>query len=201
MSSDTIPHSGKGPMDSAAKENAKPKGIQGIKAPVLSRTGLLLVILILMGSPILLIGTVWFTLPPIREAPLDAKISLVDFVDVVEFESKPQSEKEKVFESIRNEEFVPAIAIRNASEEKWEGLGVSINGTFDFITAESLESGEEKQLYLHRFQTRQGDGFKPLRYEVRDVRVFARLPGGERGFFECEIDSAGNPVYSKDEER
>lgn len=179
---------------------AEPKQAQGVKAPVLSRTGLILVILILMGTPIILIGAVWYTLPPIRETPLDARVNFVDFVDVYEYRNLEQSKKQELYESIRNEEFLPAVTIRNASDERWENIGVTINGTFDFISGDAVEPGQIQKLYLHRFQTRQGDEFRPLEYEIRRVRVFARLPNGERGFYEAEVDAAGRVVSESHQE-
>lgn len=178
-------------IESAVSKAPEKPSTVSRRGPVLPRWGLPPLLIFFMGTPLGLIAAVWFTMPPVREAPLEAEVEFIDFVNVVEFEHLPDSEKEKTIQSIRDKEFVPAIVIRNSGSERWENLSVSLNDNFDFISPEAVEPGGEVKFYLHRFITRQGDGFRPLRFEIRSVKLSARLTVGERAFFESEISPNG----------
>lgn len=164
------------------------------KQLILSKRGLFILMVLLMGTPIALIGAVWATLPPTSDTPLSAQLRFKDFVQVDQFQSLPESEKQKIIDRARQGEFIPAIIVKNDSEEDWNNVGVSINRTFDFFSSEGLPAGEEREFLLHQFQTRQGDLFRPLDYKIREVKVSARVASGARALYESKVDPYGRIV-------
>ena len=161
------------------------------KRLILSKRGLLILMVLLMGSPIALIGVVWATLPPTSDTPLPAKLRFKDFVQIEQYKALPEREKEKIIEKARQGDFIPAIIVKNDSQEDWNNVGISLNRSFDFFSAEPLPAGEEREFLLHQFQTRQGDLFRPLDWEIREVKVTARINSGARAIYETKVDPYG----------
>lgn len=161
------------------------------KKLILSRRGLFALTIVLLGAPIALIGAVWATLPPTSETPLPAAPRFEDFVQIDQFQALPASEREDIIEQARKGDFVPSIIVKNESEEDWNNVGVSINRTFDFFSSEPLAAGDEREFLLHQFQTRQGDMFRPLNYQIRELKVSARVASGARALYEAKVDPYG----------
>ena len=142
--------------------------------PRLSRRGLTILLLVVAVTPVAVVLYLWKALPPVQQQPLPAVLERVDAAAP----SEGAASREQIAAA-------RVVQFRNASDQPWTNLSVSLNGRFYFHRPGSVAPGESVKLFLHRFALRSGAAFDAAAIDVDSVEIAARLPSGARAIFEA----------------
>lgn len=136
----------------------------------LTRRGLTLLLLLVAATPVAAVLYLWQTLPPVEQHPLHAVLEQIDAAAAPP-SAKPASR---------------VVRFRNAGDQVWSNVAVSLNERFHFHRPGTVAPGEAVELPLAQFALRSGGSFDPSAIEVTSVEIMARLPSGTRAIFEAE---------------
>jgi hypothetical protein len=111
----------------------------------------------------------------IPEPPLHAVVRM----DVMWME--PKSERQAT-------RLVPAISVRNTTQESWRNLSIGLNKQFYAQEPQGIPAGGTVTLPLEAFVARNGSvRFPPDQQDVKHVTVFAQIQTGARAVSEFNI--------------
>jgi hypothetical protein len=111
----------------------------------------------------------------IPEPPLNALVRM----DVMWITAKSAQDPQRL---------VPAISVRNTTEESWRNLSIGINKQFYAQEPKGIPAGESITLPLEAFVARNGSvRFPPDQQDVKHVTVFAQIGTGARAVSEFSI--------------
>jgi hypothetical protein len=111
----------------------------------------------------------------IPEPPLDAQVRL----DVMWIEPKTSDQPQRL---------VPAISVRNATNEPWKNLSIGLNKQFYAQEPKGIPAGETVTLPLEAFVARNGSvRFPPDKQDVKYVTVFAQIGTGARAVSDFHV--------------
>ena len=152
-------------------------------SPKLSKQMLTVTLLIMMAIPVVTILTLWTVMPPVFEGELEATVTTMglpndDFYQVPYIERPP-------FEG-------GSILVRNNSDVDWTHLKMQVNHNYSTFDIEPIEAGTEKEFLLSKFITRDGKNFKVRYVPLKNFRIYARRPGGDRATFGKDFDLVEN---------
>lgn len=83
---------------------------------------------------------------------------------------------------------VPCIIIKNPTESAWKNLSIGLNKQFYAQEPGGISADSEVSIPLETFVSRNGSVPFPVgNREIKQVTVFAQLPGGARGVSEYSI--------------
>ncbi|MEM7473511.1 MAG: hypothetical protein AAF483_00825 [Planctomycetota bacterium] len=82
---------------------------------------------------------------------------------------------------------LPCVTIKNATEEDWNYVNLSINHQFHFkLHPTELLSGEEAFVPLKWFHTKGNAYFPPESQELKELTIYAQVPSGARAIKELK---------------
>jgi hypothetical protein len=150
------------------------------KAPRLGAKGLTLALLIMTVIPVGTVLAIWTYLPQVYEGQLDATASAdglppADFY-LVRYDLRPPWQGGE-------------LILTNNTDEDWSHLNIQVNGFYQIHDIEPIPAGESKSYKLEKFLTRSGARFQLQYNQLKKVRVYARLPGGNRATFAHEFET------------
>lgn len=173
----------------------------------LSSRGLTILLLVVAAAPVVAVLYLWRTLPPVQQHPLAAVLEQVDARAPLSDQSQAGNDDPSGDEAAAgprgeaeaNEASLPSQAgadrvlrFRNASDQVWSNVAVSLNRRFHFHRPGTVAPGETVELYLIQFALRSGGGFDPAVIDVTSVEIMARVPSGARALFAAEAPFEGD---------
>lgn len=129
---------------------------------------------LIVALPLLLVAWMVFGMTPRPEPKLDADISL----GVTSWSPDGTVERTRL---------LPALVIRNRTQESWGNVSAALNDQFYFYRREKIAPGEEIRVPLEFFATKGNAFFHPPSNVVKEVTLYAQLPTGARGVKEEQI--------------
>lgn len=149
--------------------------------PKLSPYALSVMLILMCIVPLATIGFLWAKLPPASVESLQAEIIPVNLLPAEVFK---QRYDQRLFRGAP-----PSLIVRNVGDQEWTLVNVRINKWFEYYeTHHPIPPGGEIEVQLHRCRGKDGTPFNPLQQPLRQVRIFARLPGGGRATYSQEFD-------------
>ena len=150
------------------------------KSPRLSARGLTIALVIMTAIPIGTVLAIWAFLPQVYEGQLDAAATT---------EGLPPADFYLPRYDLRPPWTGGELILHNNSEDDWSHLNIQVNGFYQIHDIELIPAGESKHYKLEKFLTRSGARFKLQYNQLKKVRVYARLPGGNRATFMHEFET------------
>ena len=150
------------------------------QAPRLSARGLTIALTIMTAVPICTVLAIWTFLPQVYEGQLDARVTA---------EGRPPTDFYLPRYDLRPPWSGGELILHNDSDQDWSHLNMQVNGFYQIHDIEPIPAGESKRYKLEKFLTRSGARFKLQYNQLKRVRVYARLPGGNRATFAHEFDT------------
>ena len=149
-------------------------------SPRLSARGLTIALAIMTLVPTLTVLAIWKFLPQVYEGKLDATATA---------EGRPPADYYLVRYDLRPPHTGGELLITNNSDEDWSHLNIQINGFYQIHDIEPIPAGQTKRYKLEKFLTRSGARFQLQYNQLKKVRVYARLPGGNRATYGHEFET------------
>ena len=147
-------------------------------SPKLSQTMLTVTLVVMMLIPVVTIFGLWSYMPPVFEGELEATVTTLGLPNpdyyLVPLEDRP------AFKG-------GSIVVHNNSDVDWTHLKMQVNYFYSTFDIEPIEAGTEKEFLLSKFITRDGKGFNVGYVPVKNVRIYARRPGGDRATYGQEF--------------
>ena len=150
------------------------------RSPRLSARGLTVALVVMTVIPIGTVLAIWKYLPQVYEGQLDATATA---------EALPPADFYLVRYDLRPPYNGGELVIHNHSDQDWSHLNIQVNGFYQIHDIEPIPAGESKSYKLGKFLTRSGGRFKLQYNQLKRVRVYARLPGGDRATFAHEFET------------
>lgn len=150
------------------------------KAPRLSARGLTLTLIVMTAIPICTVLAIWTCLPQVYEGKLEASATAAGL---------PPADFYLPRYDLRPPWSGGELILHNNSDEDWSHLNIQVNGFYQIHDIEPIPAGEPKRYKLEKFLTRSGARFKLQYNQLKTVRVYARLPGGNRATFSHEFET------------
>jgi hypothetical protein len=163
-----------------ASSSPQPQTAAQLKAPRLSARGLTLALILMTAIPIGTVLAIWTFLPQVYEGQLQAAATS---------EGLPPADFYLPRYDLRPPWSGGELILHNNSEDDWSHLNIQVNGFYQIHDIEPIPAGESKSYKLEKFLTRSGARFKLQYNQLKKVRVYARLPGGNRATFAHEFET------------
>ena len=163
-----------------ANSSPRPQTTEQQKAPRLSARGLTLALMIMTAIPIATVLAIWNFLPQVYEGQLQAAATA---------QGLPPADFYLPRYDLRPPWSGGELILHNNSDEDWSHLNIQVNGFYQIHDIQPIPAGETKSYKLEKFLTRSGARFKLQYNQLRKVRVYARLPGGNRATFAHEFET------------
>ena len=145
-----------------------------VPAPVLprqlSKTQLTAALILITLIPFGLVVVLYLTLPDFRDPVLQATVSVGP-------RAWPSAEAPEA-------RIVPSLILKNATDERWRYVNLSINEQFHFTHPDDIEPGEEIFIPLKFFHTKGNQFYPPESQELKLLTVYAQIPSGARAIVE-----------------
>ena len=172
------------PVDDHSGESIDDRLSSAQKAsPKLSQRMLTVTLVVMMAIPVVTILVMWSFMPPVYEGQLEASVTTMGL---------PHPD----FYQVRTEDRPPfpggSIVVRNNSDVDWTHLKMQVNYNYSTFDIEPIEAGTEKEFLLSKFITRDGKSFKIGYVPLKNVRIYARRPGGDRATFGQDFEPIEN---------
>jgi len=150
------------------------------KAPRLSARGLTAALVLMTLIPTCTVLAIWKFMPQVHEGQLNASATSAglppaDFY-LPRYDLRPPWQGGE-------------LILHNNSDEEWSHLNIQINGFYQIHDIEPIAAGESKSYKIEKFLTRSGARFLLQYNQLKRVRVYARLPGGNRATFAHDFET------------
>ena len=147
----------------------------------LSRTGLTIALLVMIGTPVVLVAASIALFPSVDEKELAVLVTTEGYHEPAEVQASVDA-----FRQGKGEVLEPYITVHNQGDESLSSLFVTVNKRFVFHAAEPLAAGEKMDIYLSRMLEPDGSMFWPHKYDMRRIIVKARLPSKKQAIYQAE---------------
>ena len=152
-------------------------------SPRLSQRMLTLTLVVMMAIPVVTIFGLWSFMPPVFEGELEATVTTLGLPNpdyyLVPLEDRPPFNG-------------GSIVVHNNSDVDWTHLKMQVNYSYSAFDIEPIEAGTEKEFLLSKFITRAGASFNIGYVPLKNVRIYARRPGGDRATFGKDFEPIEN---------
>lgn len=163
-----------------ASSSPQPQTTAQRKAPRLSARGLTIALMLMTAIPTGTVLAIWTFLPQVYEGQLQAAATS---------DGLPPADFYLPRYDLRPPWSGGQLTLHNNSDEDWSHLNIQVNGFYQIHDIEPIPAGESKSYHLEKFLTRSGARFKLQYNQLKKVRVYARLPGGNRATFAHEFET------------
>ncbi len=150
------------------------------KVPRLSARGLTVALVLMTLIPTFTVLAIWKFMPQVYEGKLNASATA---------EGLPPADFYLPRYDLRPPWSGGELILHNNSEGDWSHLNIQVNGFYQIHDIQPIPAGESKRYKLEKFLTRSGARFKLQYNQLKTVRVYARLPGGNRATFSHEFET------------
>ena len=169
-----------GTLNDVTHATAQPQTTVQQKTPRLSARGLTIALIIMTVIPIGTVLSIWAFLPQVYEGQLEASATS---------QGLPPADFYLPRYDLRPPWTGGELILHNNSDEDWSHLNIQVNGFYQIHDIEPIPAGESKSYKLEKFLTRSGGRFKLQYNQLKKVRVYARLPSGNRATFAHEFET------------
>jgi hypothetical protein len=167
-----------------------PKSHFQTQSPQLGGRSFLVILFLLCSLPVAVVALIWQYLPRVEEGKLDARVTAIGL---------PSVEYYQIDYRRRDPHSGGELLVTNTGTQAWTHLNISINTFYQIYDTVPIAPGETVRFELDRFVSRTGARFSLQYNELRNVRVYARLPTKNRATYKYEFPTVAKGTRNSSE--